>query len=128
MIKALRVVLIVWAAIVILFGLAFIFFPNQLGAMSGYEKATEAELFSMASLGISMIVSGAFVIVAARDPIRNILWVQFAIAWTILIVVVVASSIGRGLVTFSQEGMTLIGNAVFAVALLALYPYRAAKQ
>jgi hypothetical protein len=84
-------------------------------------------LYLLALLGISHIAAGAFIIVAARDPLKNILWVQYAIALAILVVVVVAYSIGRGFVTFSQEGTALIINAVFAVAFLALYPYRAAR-
>ena len=38
MIKALKVVMIVYAVIGILFGLAYIFVPRQLGAMFGFEE------------------------------------------------------------------------------------------
>jgi len=128
-IKALRVVMIVWAAIAILVGLAYIFFPSQLGEMGGFEKGPAWVHYILALLGICYIAAGAFVIVAAvRDPLKHIMWVQFAIAVAILIVVVAAYSIMRGFVTFEQEGMLLVFNAVFAVALLALYPYRAARS
>jgi uncharacterized membrane protein SirB2 len=125
MIKGLKIAMIVWAAIAILVGLAYIFFPSQLGEMGGFEKGPAWVVYILALLGVCYIAAGAFVIIAARDPLKNIRWVQFAIAVAILLVVVAASSMGRGFVTFSQEGMLLIFNAVFAVAFLALYPWRA---
>jgi hypothetical protein len=124
-IKGLKVATIVWAAVAILMGLVYIFFPNQLLDMGGYEKGSGLELYSLALLGICYITGGVFVIFAAvRDLLKHIRWVQFAIVVSILTVAVIASSIGRGLVTFEQEGIPLIVNAVLAVALLALYPWR----
>ena len=128
MIRGLKVVMIVWAAIAILLGLAYIFLPSQLGEMGGFEKGPAWVHYILALLGICFIVSGAFIIIAARDPLKNIRWVQFAIAVAILLVVVAAYSIMRGFVTFEQARMDIILFAVFAAALLALYPYRAAKQ
>jgi hypothetical protein len=126
MIRGLKVAMIIWSAVAILVGLAYIFFPRQLGEMGGFEKGPAWVAYILALLGICFVATGAFVIVAAaRDPLKHIMWVQFAIAVAILIVVVAASSIMRGLVTFSQEGPLLIFNAVFAVAFLALYPWRA---
>ena len=126
MIKALKVVMIIWAVIGILVGLAYILFPRQLNEMGGLEQGPDWVLYILALLGICYIATGAFVIRAAQDPLKHIRWVQFAIALSILIVVVAAYSIGRGLVTFGQEAMPLIINAVFAVAFLILYPWRAA--
>jgi hypothetical protein len=118
--------MIIWAAIAILIGLAYIFFPRQLGEIGGFEKGPVWVLYILALLGICYIAAGAFVIVAAvRGPLKHIMWVQFAIVVTILISAVAASAIMRGLVTFSQEGPLLIINAVFAVVFLALYPWRA---
>lgn len=129
MIKGLKIATIVWGALTVLVGLMFTFLPSQLGSMFGYEKGPAYILYLLALLGTSHIVGGAFVIVAAtRDILKNILWVQLAIAWSFLVVVVAAYSMMRGFITFSQEGTALIINAVFVVALLALYPWRAAKQ
>jgi hypothetical protein len=93
----------------------------------GYETGPAYIQYFLALLGVTFIVVSAFIIRAAQDPLKHIMWVQFAIAWAVLFVVVEASSIGRGLVTFEQARMGLIMDAVFAVAFLALYPYRAAK-
>ena len=125
MIRGLKVVMIVWAAIGILLGLGLVFAPQQLGAMEGYAQGPAYVRYFLGLLGVNFIALSAFIIRAARDPLKHIMWVQFAIAVAILFVVVEAYSIGRGFVTFSQEGMPLIINAVFAVAFLALYPWRA---
>lgn len=127
MIKALKVTMIIWAAVAILLGLAYIFLPVQLGEMGNFEKAPIWVEYILALLGICYIATGAFVIRAARDPLKHIMWVQFVIGLALLIVVIVASSIGRGLVTFSQEGIPLIFNAIFAVLFLVFYPWRAAR-
>lgn len=125
MIKSLKVVMVIWAAIAILVGLAYIFFSKPLGEMGGFEMGPAWVEYILALLGICYISTAAFVIAAAvRDPMKHIMWVQFAIAVAILIVVVTATSIMRGLVTFSQEGGPLITNAIFAVLLLAFYPWR----
>jgi hypothetical protein len=126
MIKGLRVALIVWAVVAIVMGVVYIFFPNQLLDMGDYGKGSGLELYLLALLGICYITGGAFAIFAAvRDLLKNIRWVQFAIVVAILTVVVTAASMGRGLVTFEAEGISLIVNAVLAAALLALYPWRA---
>jgi len=126
MVKGLKVAMIIWAAIAILVGLAYIFLPSQLGEMGGFEKAPAWVAYVLALLGVCFIATGAFVIVAAaKGPLKHIKWVQFAIVVTILISVVAASAIMRGLVTFSQERPLLLVNAVFSVVFLALYPWRA---
>ena len=120
--------LIVWAAIGILLGLGMIFAPEQLGAMQGYEKGPAYVPYFLAMLGISYIVPSVFIIIAAvRDPLRHIMWVQLAISVAILMVAVDVYSIMRGFVTFNQAGMGIIIDAVFFVALMALYPWRAAR-
>ena len=126
MVKGLRIAMIIWAAIAILVGLAYIFIPDQLSQMGGFEKAPAWADYVMALLGVCFVATGAFVIVAAvKGPLKHIKWVQFSIVVTILISVVAAYAIIRGVVTFEQEGPLLLTNAIFAIVFLALYPWRA---
>jgi glucan phosphoethanolaminetransferase (alkaline phosphatase superfamily) len=125
MIRGLKIAMIVWAVIGIVMGIAFIFFPTQLRDTMGYETGPAYIQYFLALLGVAFIALGAFIIRAAQDPLKHIMWVQFAIAWAVLFVVVEASSIARGLVTFEQAGMALIMDAVFAVLFLVFYPWRA---
>jgi len=128
MIRALKVTMIVWGIIGILFGLAFIFVPYELGGMLGYEEGPDYVPYFLASLGGCFIAVSVFLIAAARDPLRHIYWVKFAILWSILGVVIGLYSIIRGYVDFGQAGMGVILDAVFAVAFLVFYPWRAVKS
>ncbi len=127
MIKALKVTMIVWGIIGILFGLAYLLAHTQLGDMFGYEKGPEYVHAMLASLGGCFIAVSVFIIAAARDPLRNISWVKFAILFSVLGLVMELYSVIRGYVDFGQAGMGIILWAVFAAAFLAFYPYRAAR-
>ena len=83
--------------------------------------------YVMTMVGISFVAPGVWLIVAGRYPLRHLTWVKFAILWCILAVVAGLYSIVQSAVDFSQVGMAIILDAVFAVAFLALYPYRLAR-
>lgn len=128
MAQALRVVMTVYGVIGVLFGLAFIFIPQQLGNMLGYAEGPRYVPYFLASLGSCFIAASVFIIAAARNPLGNILWVKFAILLSILSVVTGLYSLLRGFVDFGQAGLGIIIDAVFAVLFLALYPWRAAAR
>jgi len=125
MLKALKILIIIWAAISILMGLGLVFMPQQLGAMQGYETEGPAYiLYLLASLGVFMIVTSSFIIAAVcRDILRNILWVQFAIAGAIFSVAVAVYAMLMGFVTFQQVGPGIIIDGAFFIAFMALYPW-----
>jgi hypothetical protein len=124
-IKGLKIVMIVWPALSILMGLGFLFFPAQISDSMGFGKSPDNSVLSLlATLGVLIIVASVFVIIAARDPLKHLLWVRYVTTFAILDTVVKAYTIVRGYVTFKQIGLPLIVDAIFAVALLALYPWR----
>ncbi len=127
MILGLKVALIVVAVRNILLGLAFIIAPYQLTSLLGIGQVADYVLYYMGLLGISLIAPAVWLIAAARDPIQHITWVKFAILVNILGVVVQLYSILQGTVDFSQIWAGIILDAVFGVALLVMYPYRAAR-
>ena len=127
MIRALKVTMIVWGVIGILFGLAFIFIPRELGDMFGFEHGPASTLYLLGMLGVCLIAPSVFLIAAARDPLRHIYWVKFAILGCLLSLAIALYSLVQGFVNFSQVGMNIIMFAVFAAAFLAFYPWRAAK-
>jgi energy-converting hydrogenase Eha subunit C len=116
--------MIVWAVVGILFGLGFILAPEKLCSGFGFEKAPAYVPYFLAFIGIAYIVSGFFVIIAARDPLKHIMWVQLAIAWSLLDAIAALYFITRGNVNFSQAGMVPIIDIIFVVAFLILYPWR----
>ncbi len=128
MLKALKVTMYVWGVVGILFGLAFILIPEQLGEMMGYQPGPDYVHYMLASLGGVFIAGSVFIIIAARDPLKYINWVKFAILSSLLGLVLGLYSIVMGYVNFTQAGTGVIIDAVFAAALFAFYPYKAAKE
>jgi hypothetical protein len=128
MLNALRVTMIVWGILGILFGLAYIFAPGLLGAMTGYEQGPSYIFYMLAIIAVSFISISVFIIIASRAPLQHINWVKFAILYCVLGVVIGLYSLLRGYVDFSQAGLGIIIDAVFAVAFLAFYPWRAARS
>jgi len=127
MLRGLKVALIVYGAISILVGLAFIVVPNQVAAsMIGLEEMPESMLYFMMMGGVMDMAVGVWLIVVGRDPLRHITWVKFAILLSILSVVAGSYSVVQGAVDFSQVGTGIVLHAVFAAAFLAFYPWRAA--
>lgn len=127
MIRGLRIAMIVWAAIGILYGLVFLFVPETLYARLGLENSPASVPFFLAELGIACIVPSVFFILAARDPLKNILWVQWAIAWSILDLACNLFYLIRGNINFGLAGPGMILDIVFVVAFLVLYPWRKAS-
>ncbi len=128
MIRALKVTLIVFGVRNILFGLAVIVAPQLIANIWGFGEIADYVPFIMGAFGLSLIAPSVWLIAAARDPLRHITWVKFGILWMILGVVVPLYSVIQGGVDFSQVGIGIIQDAVFAAALLVFYPYRAARS
>lgn len=103
------------------------FFPDVIHAMMKLGEMPEAcspGLYALAALGVSLIAGGIFLIIAGtRDILRNILWVQFALLWSILAVAIAVYSVLMGYVTFSQAMGGIITDGVFFILLMAFYPW-----
>jgi hypothetical protein len=124
MVKALKVVMIIYAIIGILLGLVLVIFPDQMTEWFNAPVLNDYEKYLSASIGLANIAAGVFIILAARDPIKNISWVKFAIVWALFWVVTVGYGLLRGYVDFSQEGSALIINIIFAALFFIFYPWR----
>ena len=127
MIRALKVVLIVYGVINILLGLAFILAPYQAASLMGFGEIADLGVYVGALYGATAIAASVWLIAAGRDPLRHITWVKFAILWSILLAVAGLYLVVRGAVDFSQAGVGIIIDAVFAAAFLVFYPWRAAR-
>jgi hypothetical protein len=129
MLKALKVILIVYGAISVVMGVLHIFAPGMLLSTMGLAvedmpAACMLVLYSMAMVGVSFVAGGIFLIIAGtRDILRNILWVQFALLWAILAVAIAVFSVLMGYVAFSQAMGSIITDGVFFILLMAFYPW-----
>ncbi len=124
MIRGLKVALIVYAVIQALLGLASIVAPDQVGSMFGLGKIAYYVPYILAMFGCCLIAASFVFIVTGLNPLEHITGVKFAILWSILGAITGLYSIIQGAVNFSQAGTGIIMDAVFAIAFLALYPYR----
>ncbi len=124
MVRGLKIALIVYGVMQALLGLAFIVAPDQVGSMFGLKEIASYVPYIMAMLGGCMIAAAFVFLVTGLNPLSHIIGVKFAILWSILGALTALYSIIRGAVDFSQAGTGVILDAVFAIAFLALYPYR----
>lgn len=125
--KALKLAMAVYGAGGTLFGLFYLFFPRQAAEMQGFQADSVYLVATKMALGASLVAVGIFVILAARDPIKHILWLKFAIVFAILFFTVALFS---GLYLFADVSQALVGivlHGVFTTALLAFYPWRIAR-
>ena len=127
MIRALKVVLIVYGVIHISFGLALIVVPHQAASMMGFGEIAGFGAYTAALWGAGLLAASVWVIAAGRDPLRHITWVKFVILLSVLRLVVQLYSFVQGSVDFSQAGVGIIIDAVFAAAFLVFYPWCAAR-
>jgi hypothetical protein len=124
MLKALRVTMIVWAVFHIILGLVLVVAPYQAADMFGFEEAASYLVYIAALLGACYIIVSVWIILAARDPLRNISWVRFLLVLSVLDLIVQLSSLFQGAVDFSQVGIGIIITAIFTAALLVFFPWR----
>lgn len=104
------------------FGVLYLVAPDELASMQGAETTSAYLTSTKMALGAGLAVAGAFILIAARDPVRRVLWVKFAIALAVFFSAVAWYS---GLVLFDDFGQASAGviiHGAFALLLLALYP------
>jgi hypothetical protein len=127
MIKALKVILIIYGALAVILGVLQAFFPGVVRAMMDLGDMPDVcnpGLYALAASGISLIAGGIFLIIAGtRDILRNIAWVQFALLWSILFVAIAVFSVLMGYVDFRQAMGAIITDGVFFILLMVFYPW-----
>lgn len=79
-------------------------------------------------LGASLLAVGIFLVIAARDPNRHILWVRFAIVFALLFTAVSTylGAVVRGEFRSVLDGIFIHGT--FAALLLILYPRKKVRD
>ena len=97
MTKALKVTMVVYAAIGILFGLAMIIIPQQVADWFKGPDLADYEKYLTASIGLANNAAAVFILMAAPDPIKKASWVQFAIAWAVIWVAAITLHAGTQL-------------------------------
>ena len=92
MINGLRISTIVWAIGGILFSLLYFFSSEKTVSSLGLEIGSFDIPFFLTYLGVAYLSFCVFFIIAARDPLKNILWIQLAMVWSFLDLKICANS------------------------------------
>ena len=127
MLKALKVIMIVYGALLVVVGAMQVFFPDLLAdlmEMGAVPDVCAPVLYGLATAGALHIAAGVFVIIAGtRDILHHIAWVQFTLLVAILGVAVAVYSVLMGYVTFNQTMIPLIIDGLFFILLMVFYPW-----
>jgi hypothetical protein len=122
----LRALLLVDAAVLLALGGVLIAAPRTVERLLHFNGVPESVDYIVGSWGCALATMAIGYGVAARDPIRHVVWVQVGIARSVLECLVGAFYLSKGIVTFQQVGRGLIVAAVVGVAYLLLYPRESA--
>ena len=122
--RALKIIMIIFGLVLVLEGLLDIVIPDKRASFIGSGGSARSVMFYMTILGATWVAAGFWVMAAGRNPSRHINWVKFAITLPILLSIVLVFSIVRGYVGLEQVAIDLVLDVAFALAFLALYPWR----
>jgi hypothetical protein len=124
---ALKVVLIVYGAVLLLMGLVGIILPEQISEMFGVEEVNDNIIYMAMAVSVFSLAVGIWILIAARDLLRNIIWVKFSITVAAFSAVLLAYSSIKGYVEFLQVLPAIILWIIFIVLFLIFYPWREAR-
>jgi hypothetical protein len=120
--KLLRVVLLVDAAVLFLLGVLFVLVPTRVLAAFHFTGLPEGVTYIIGLWGCVELTLALGYLVASRDPIRHLIWVQIGIARGALECGLGALYLSRGIVTWPQARLGIIAAALMTLAYLAAYP------
>jgi hypothetical protein len=118
----LRVLLVFDAVTLFLLGVTFIIVPMRVLLLFGFENAPPNIAFIVGAFGTVYATMGVGYLIAAQQPLRNVAWVQVAIARGVAECLFSVYCVLQGIVTFRQAGFSIIFPALVAVGCLVLYP------
>jgi hypothetical protein len=120
--SALRYLLLWDAVILFLLGGLLVFMPGQVLKAFHFKDLPPAVSYMLGLWGCGIGTLGIGYLVAARDPLRHLIWVQLGIARGFLECLVGIVYVTRGVATFQQAGIGITLAALIAVAYIILYP------
>jgi hypothetical protein len=120
--RLLQYLLVVDAFVLLVIGLILILAPKRVEAAFHFNDLPPAVGYLIGMWGCVFVTMAIGYAVAAKDPVRHAIWVQVAIARSVLEAIFGAVYIARGVITFEQGGFGIIVAVLVAVAYIALYP------
>ena len=118
----LRYLLLLDAVLLFLLGAALILVPRHIEAAFGFRDLPAGVNYMVGLWGCVFVTMAIGYFTAARDPLRNVVWVQVGIARGAIEFVLGLFYVARGIVTWQQAGFGIIAAAVITLAYIVLYP------
>jgi hypothetical protein len=120
----LRNLLLIDAAVLFLIGGLLIFFPAQVERAFHFNDLPAGVGYIIGLWGCALVTMGFGYVVAATQPVRNIVWVQVGILRGWCECVLGAVWLARGVVSFQQVGFGIIVAGFMSLGYILLYPRR----
>jgi hypothetical protein len=115
--------LLFWdAALLILLGAALIFMPGEVQRVFHFNDRPAAMNYILGLWGCVLASLGLGYLVAAKDPVKHLVWVQVGIVRGALECLLGLVYLTRGLVTFQQAGLGIILAGLISFGYVAFYP------
>jgi hypothetical protein len=118
----LRYLLLLDSAVLLLLGAFLIFMPAKVLAAFHFQAMPEGLNYLIVLWGCALATLAIGYCVASTNPLRHAVWVQVAIARSVLETAVGCIYLARGVVSGQQAGLGIILTALIAIAYVALYP------
>jgi len=117
----LKIALIIYGAIHIVWGIMMLFTPDRMTEFSGFEIANSAEYF-LVLLGAAFIAAGVWFIMTALDIVNNVGGIRFAVLWSAIMLIAPLFSLWLDYIDFGHIWFIVVINAVFCGSFLIFYP------
>ena len=115
----LKIALIIYGAIHIVWGFMMLFAPDTMTEFSGL--VTSAEYF-LVLLGAAFVAVGVWFIMTALDIVNNVGGIKFAVLWSAIMLVAPLFSLWLEYIDFGHIWFIVVINAVFCGVFLVFYP------
>lgn len=115
MTKALKVLVIIYSVVIVVFGLLFVIAPEQSLKMMGMNGLTDTVKFLMAGEGVTLVSIGVWGIVAGRDVLRNLIVLKLLTTTALLTLASYIGSVIAGYVEFSNVVLGILLDGGFGI-------------
>jgi hypothetical protein len=115
--------LLLWdAALLILLGAVLIFMPGEVQRVFHFNDRPASMNYVLGLWGCVLASLGLGYLVAAKDPVKHLVWVQVGIVRGALECVLGIVYLTRGIATFQQAGLGIILAGLISLGYIAFYP------
>jgi hypothetical protein len=126
MIKALKIILVVAAIVAFFWGTVMLIVPGLAGSLINFPEFSKEAKYIASLLGAVYFALGVGFVLASRDPIKNIAWIQAGIVSYALSLGASIYYLANGSLLWSQAIVGFVIQVVFLIAFSVFYPRKTA--